>query len=123
MLKWRYVQPNARAPETYTHAWEQQQEAIVFSNTSGPRFGCGQRQQDNMDMACDAMRLPRINGLAHWTDAPIYSQYDFPLPPHCVQMANAKPYDITAHLQKLGIMPEDDQTGIYSGGSSASLHM
>ena len=70
------LQPNVRAPETYVRAWEQQ-KTIVFANTSGPHFGGRQRAQDNMDMACDAMRLPRVDGLAHWTDAPIYSRSDF----------------------------------------------
>jgi len=71
------VQPNVFAPERYLHAWEQQ-KTIVFSNTSGPRFGGGQRQQNQMDDACNFIRLPRVDGLAHWSDAPIYSRSDFP---------------------------------------------
>lgn len=37
-----------------------------------------------------------------------------PLPAHCLQVTGAQtPYEITPHLQRLGIMPDMDKTGIY----------
>eukprot|EP00966_Prymnesium_polylepis_P096719 2240797-Prymnesium_polylepis.1 len=70
------VQPEIRAPGEYLRAW-QQQKTLIFSNTSGVRFGGGKRQQMNQDMGCDAMGLPRIFGCSWFSDAPIYSRSDF----------------------------------------------